>query len=54
MQMRYENHRTLETLSGRVRLRLKIRRCERFDCNRCEHHTYEFYARAEMMGADPG
>ena len=36
MRVRYENHRTLETLSGRVRLRLKIRRCERAGCAR--HH----------------
>ncbi len=36
MRVRYENHRTLETLSGRVRLRLKIRRCERVGCAR--HH----------------
>jgi hypothetical protein len=39
MRVRYENHRTLETLSGRVRLRLKIRRCERFDCAR-RHRPY--------------
>jgi hypothetical protein len=36
MRMRYENRRTLVTLSGAVRLRLKIRRCEQADCPR--HH----------------
>src|SRR5215207_10061554 len=29
MRVRYENRRRLETLSGSVRLRLKVRRCER-------------------------
>jgi len=29
MRQRYENQRTLVTLSGAVRLRLKVRRCER-------------------------
>jgi hypothetical protein len=36
MRLRYDNCRTLVTLSGPVRLRLKIRRCERDDCAR--HH----------------
>src|SRR3954467_15864010 len=31
MRVRYENRRRLETLSGSVRLRLKVRRCERED-----------------------
>ena len=37
MRIRYENRRTLVTLSGAVRLRLKVRRCERAGCPR--HHT---------------
>jgi hypothetical protein len=37
MRIRYENRRTLVTLSGAVRLRLKIRRCEQEGCPR--HHT---------------
>src|ERR1700755_28828 len=36
MRLRYDNCRTLVTLAGPVRLRLKIRRCERGDCSR--HH----------------
>ncbi len=36
MRVRYENRRTLVTLSGAVRLRLKIRRCEQAGCAR--HH----------------
>ena len=36
MRIRYENRRTLVTLSGAVRLRLKIRRCEAVGCVR--HH----------------
>ncbi|QDD97033.1 Insertion sequence is892 26.7 kd protein (plasmid) [Roseomonas mucosa] len=36
MRIRYENRRTLVTLSGAVRLRLKIRRCEAAGCAR--HH----------------
>jgi hypothetical protein len=34
MRLRYENRRTLVTLSGLVRLRLRIRRCEVPDCPR--------------------
>jgi hypothetical protein len=34
MRLRYENRRTLVTLSGPVRLRLRIRRCEAPDCPR--------------------
>jgi hypothetical protein len=34
MRLRYNNHRTLVTLSGPVRLRLRIRRCEAPDCPR--------------------
>jgi hypothetical protein len=37
MRIRYENRRTLVTLSGAVRLRLKVRRCERVGCPR--HHA---------------
>ena len=36
MRIRYENHRTLVMMSGPVRLRLKVRRCEREGCAR--HH----------------
>ena len=36
MRIRYENRRTLVTLEGAVRLRLKIRRCEAVGCVR--HH----------------
>lgn len=36
MRVRYENRRTLATLSGAVRVRLKIRRCEQAGCVR--HH----------------
>src|SRR3954449_614292 len=42
----YENRRRLETLSGSVRLRLKVRRCEREDCTR-RHKPY----RPEAEGA---
>jgi transposase-like protein len=34
MRIRYENHRTVATLSGLVRLHLKIRRCEEPGCGR--------------------
>src|SRR5215204_5397482 len=34
LRLRYENRRTLVTLSGAVRLRLRIRRCEAPDCPR--------------------
>src|SRR5215213_5816537 len=37
MRLRYENRRTLVILSGPVRLRLRIRRCEQGGCPR--HHT---------------
>jgi hypothetical protein len=46
MRIRYENRRTLVTLSGAVRLRLKIRRCEREGCAR-HHRPY----RPEAEGA---
>jgi hypothetical protein len=46
MRIRYENHRTLVTLSGSVRLRLKIRRCETRGCSRF-HKPY----RPEAEGA---
>ncbi len=45
-RIRYENHRTLVTLSGPVRLRLKIRRCEHDGCAR-QHVAY----RPEAEGA---
>ncbi len=34
MRVRYENRRTVVLLSGPVRLRLKVRRCEREGCAR--------------------
>lgn len=37
MRVRYENQRTLVTLAGSTRLRLKIRRCERVGCERYGH-----------------
>jgi len=46
MRLRYDNCRTLVTLAGPRRLRLKIRRCERDDCSR-HHHPY----RPEAEGA---
>jgi len=46
MRVRYDNRRRLETLSGSVRLRLKVRRCEREDCAR-RHKPY----RPEAEGA---
>jgi hypothetical protein len=46
MRIRYENRRTLVTLSGTVRMRLKIRRCEAKDCARY-HRPY----RPEAEGA---
>jgi hypothetical protein len=39
MRIRYENRRTLATLAGTVRLRLKIRRCEAEGCARY-HQPY--------------
>jgi hypothetical protein len=46
MRLRYENDRTLVTLTGSVRLRLKIRRCETAGCER-HHRRY----RPEAEGA---
>ncbi len=46
MRLRYENRRTLVTLSGPVRLRLRIRRCEHPGC----HHHHRPY-RPEAEGA---
>src|SRR3954463_10411714 len=46
MRLRYDNGRTLVTFAGPVRLRLKIRRCERDDCAR-HHRPY----RPEAEGA---
>ncbi len=45
-RIRYENRRTLVTLSGLVRLRLKVRRCEHDGCAR-QHVAY----RPEAEGA---
>ena len=39
MRIRYENRRTLVTLSGTVRLHLKVRRCESASCARY-HRPY--------------
>src|SRR4051794_493172 len=46
MRIRYENHRTLVTLTGSIRLRLKIRWCETIGCVRF-HKPY----RPEAEGA---
>src|SRR3954453_2045471 len=46
MRLRYDNARSLVTLASLVRLRLKIRRCERDDCAR-HHRPY----RPEAEGA---
>ena len=46
MRIRYENHRTLVTLTGSIRLRLKIRWCETIGCARF-HKPY----RPESEGA---
>ena len=51
MRLRYDNARTLVTLAGPVRLRLKIRRCERDDCAR--HHR-PYRPEAEGAMALPG
>lgn len=46
MRLRYENRRTVVTLSGAVRLRLRIRRCEQEGCSR-QYRPY----RPEAEGA---
>ncbi|MDQ4034002.1 MAG: transposase [Actinomycetota bacterium] len=46
MRLRYENRRTLVLLTGAVRLRLQIRRCEREGCSR-----YHVAYRPEAEGA---
>src|SRR5215213_6872263 len=51
MRLRYDNGRTLVTRAGPVRLRLKIRRCERDDCAR--HHR-PYRPEAEGAMALPG
>jgi hypothetical protein len=50
MRIRYENRRTLAMLSGSVRLRLKIRRCEREGCAR---HRMPYRPEAEGAIALP-
>lgn len=50
MRIRYENRRTLVTLTGTVRLRLKIRRCEAVGC---AHHHRPFRPEAEAALALP-
>src|SRR4051812_369612 len=47
MRLRYDNCRTLVTLAGPRRLRLKIRRCERDDCSR-HHRPYRPEAKGAM------
>src|SRR3954464_9174911 len=47
MRLRYDNCRTLVTLSGPVRLRLKIRRCEAVDCSQ-HHRPYRPEAEAAL------
>ena len=51
MRVRYENRRTLVTLSGTVRLRLKIRRCEQEGCAR--HHRPYYRPEEESAIALP-
>jgi hypothetical protein len=51
MRLRYDNCRTLVTLAGPVRLRLKIRRCERDDCSR-HHQPYRPEAEGAMALPD--
>src|SRR6476646_2297315 len=46
LRYRYNNRRTVTTLTGLVRLHLRIRRCENRDC-RCHHRPY----RPEAEGA---
>ena len=50
MRIRYENRRTLVTLAGTVRLRLKIRRCEAAGCVR---HRAPYRPEAEAAWALP-
>ncbi|MDT8265468.1 ISNCY family transposase, partial [Roseomonas sp. DSM 102946] len=50
MRLRYENRRTLMTLSGSVRLRLRIRRCEHEGCAR---HRVAYRPEAEGAMALP-
>jgi hypothetical protein len=47
MRLRYDNGRTLVRLSGPVRLRLKIRRCEAADCSQ-RHRPYRPEAEAAL------
>src|SRR3954462_6640862 len=51
MRLRYDNGRTLVTLAGPVRLRLKIRRCEMDDCSR-HHRPYRPEAEGAIALAD--
>jgi hypothetical protein len=48
MRLRYDNGRTLVTRAGPVRLRLKIRRCERDDCAR-HHRPYRPERKARWL-----
>src|SRR5215204_3953798 len=50
MRIRYENRRTLVTLAGTARLRLKIRRCEAAGCAR---HRAPYRPEAEAAWAPP-
>jgi len=47
--VRYENRRRLETLSGSVRRRLKVRRCEREDCARRHNSPLTKSARSDSI-----
>src|SRR6201995_2029260 len=51
MRLRYDNCRTLVTLAGPVRLRLKIQRCERADCSQ-RHRPYRPEAEGAMALPD--
>ena len=48
MRIRYQNCRTLVTLSGTVRMHLKIRRCEVEDCARY-HRPYRPEAEGRLV-----
>ena len=48
MRLRYDNCRTLVTLTGSVRLRLKIRTCETADCVR-HHRPYPVFADSPLF-----
>ena len=49
MRIRYENRRTLVTLSGTVRVRLKVRRCKVADCARYHNSPLTKSARSDSI-----